>query len=186
MSAVFQRLANAKWLQSVHNIVRAHRNDHHVCFLTRLMSLSRLLGVSAWLRRLKSISSSPSPCNMRSSNSACGRSNSSSGMSMTEIRLFMAASGSCSSPVGVIGPVCVAVLSPSWPVFPWKLSGDDDQVVEDIDGELAAYKDGALLQLAGVAATNGSEIALINSTVSAALANLNSMYPRRSTSSRGA
>ena len=60
------------------------------------------------------------------------------------------------------------------------------QAVEDIDGELAAYRDGALFQLAGVAATNGSEIALTKSAVSAALANLNSMYPRRSTSSRGA
>ena len=109
-------------------------------------------------------------------------------MSMIGVRLVMAASGNCSSPVGVIGPACVAVLTPdeSWPVFPWKLSGEDDQAVEDIDGELAAYRDGALFQLAGVAATNGSEIALTKSAVSAALANLNSMYPRRSTSSRGA
>lgn len=107
---------------------------------------------------------------------------------MTGVGLFIAASGSCSSAVGVIGPACGAVLAPgkSCPDFPWKLNGDDDQAVEDIDGELAAYKDGALLQLAGVAATNGSEIALKKSAVSAALANLNSTYPRRSTSSRGA
>jgi hypothetical protein len=58
---------------------------------------------------------------------------------------------------------------------PWKLRGDDDQVVEDIEGELAAYNDGALLQLAGVAATKGSAIAATKSPTSAALANLNSM-----------
>ena len=91
---------------------------------------------------------------------------------MTVVGLSIAASGSWSNPVGVIGPKPCAGN-----VFdcPWKLRGDDDQVVEDIEGELAAYSDGALLQLAGVAATKGSAIAAMNSPTSEALANLISM-----------
>lgn len=83
-------------------------DDHHVWFLRRLMSRNKLLGVSACFLRLKSISSSPS--SIRSSNSACGRSNWSSDMSMTVVGLLIAASGNCSNPFGVIGPACGAVL----------------------------------------------------------------------------
>jgi hypothetical protein len=49
----------------------------------------------------------------------------------------MAASGSWSNPVGVIGPNPWADDVFDW-LCPWKLIGDDDQVVEDIEGELAA------------------------------------------------
>ena len=86
-------LPTRKWLQSVDNVVRApldvqinwdrlmptsskrvpmdssperaHQDDYHFRSLPRLMSRSRLLGVSAWFRGVKSISSSPSPCIMR-------------------------------------------------------------------------------------------------------------------------
>lgn len=108
----------------------------------------------------------------------------SAGWSDTGEGLSMAASGSCSNPVGLIGlaPYAGAVLD----VGCWKLSGDDDQVADDRDGELAAYSEGALFQVAGVAATKGSEAAATKLSSSVVLVNLNSIYPRRSTTSRGA
>ena len=54
------------------------------------------------------------------------------------------------------------------------LRGGEDQAADAMDGELAAYSEGALLQVAGVAATKGFETVDTKSFVSSTVANLKS------------